>query len=709
MSIPVLPTIDVKFVAGTIGLFAAAPGAAYLAEFKAFNADPYAVMTQLASQVQKDAAKLADLVVANLGLTGAAATAGKDYLVGQFNANPTKHGQVIVDALISLTTLTADATFGAAATAVTAMINKGVAFSTVATNNTKDLLALKAAVAPGAVQSGTNGADTGNFTLGNDNVTVTPTTLTANDLWEDKSTSDADNLTLMLAGNARNPFANSRILNVETITINAENLRAVETLNPQSSGLNNAAGVGQNNTPVGTAAVGSRLNFSDAAILGGTNTLIVTGDSVNASVELEDVRDEVRTINAINFADDNAETEGVMINFFSNVNSNTLAQARTILGSQGADTITSTDGADSINGNRGNDAINGGGGNDTITGDAGNDTIWGSWGNDSITGGAGNDQLFTNGDTFVNDLRTGDADFVDGGSGNDYIQASSGDTNSSTATVLGSTGSDYIDLAGTTGSLSVDGQDDNDVVLIRNDAQTFTADFAKLEGGLGGNDALVLMSNVNDDVIVRAANASTNFEVIAIDNVYNVNAGVNAANVNGNVFTDATGTIVGLDTTLALGGLTKGVQVDMGDVSFMNVTTGSGNDTISVGTFGRVTGGAGNDTINLSVFIATDTVVLNNGGVDTVNTFQLGVDKIEISASAFSNVAGTVAGLTAASFITAAGNPIAVGANVPQFLFNSATGALFFDADGLGGSAAVQVANLIGVPGLAATDFRVVA
>ena len=149
MSIPVLPTTDVKFVAGTIGLFGAAPGAAYLAEFKTFNADPNVTMTALAGLVQKDAAKLAATVVANLGLTGAAATAGTAYLTGEFNANPTNHGKVVVDALLTLTTLTADATFGAAATAVTAMINKGAAYSAVATNTSKDLTVLKAAIAAG--------------------------------------------------------------------------------------------------------------------------------------------------------------------------------------------------------------------------------------------------------------------------------------------------------------------------------------------------------------------------------------------------------------------------------------------------------------------------------------------------------------------------------------------------------------------------------
>jgi Ca2+-binding RTX toxin-like protein len=724
MSIPVLPTTDVKFVAGTIGLFGAAPGAAYLAEFKTFNADPNVTMTALAGLVQKDAAKLAAAVVANLGLTGAAATAGTAYLTGEFNANPTNHGKVVIDAILALTTLTADATFGAAATAVTAMVNKGAAFSAVATNNTKDLTALKAAIAAGSTNSGTTDVNVGTFTATNDTVNVTARTLGAGDSYEDKSLIDADVLNIDMAGNLVNPLNGVRIINVETININAQGLVGVELLTANATGVTTGA---FDNSPVtgATTFVGTMMDFTTQTNISGTKTITVSGDSKGANLELQNVRDEVTLVDASKFSDDNSEAEGIALNFTADINKGTHTTAHTILGSTGADTITSGDGADSIKGDRGVDAINGGGGNDTISGDAGNDTIWGADGDDVITGGAGNDQLFTNGDAVA---KTGDADTVDGGEGNDYIQASPGDTNSKTAVLTGGVGSDFMDLVGTTGSLSIDGQDDNDVIVVRNDlTQNFTADFAKLEGGLGGNDALVFLSNVNDDVIVRAANSATNFEIIAIDNSYNVNttSNVNTANV-GTTFTDPIGTMFGFDTVLALGGLTKAVQVNMGDTTLMNVTTGTGadnisvgtastvrsgdgNDTISAGAGARVVGGAGSDAITLSANLVRDDIVLNNGGVDTISaTFVAGVDKLEISASAFSNIAGSGAGLAGAAFVTNAGAPAAAGA-VPQILYNSLTGALFFDADGAGASAAVQIANLVGLPALAVGDFVVVA
>jgi serralysin len=43
-----------------------------------------------------------------------------------------------------------------------------------------------------------------------------------------------------------------------------------------------------------------------------------------------------------------------------------------------------------------------------------------------------------------------------------------------------------------------------------------------------------------------------------------------------------------------------------------------------------------------------------------------------------------------------------------RIIYNSTTGALLFDADGVGGVAAVQFATLTGAPALTAADFVVI-
>lgn len=569
MSIPVLPTTDVKFVAGTIGLFGAAPGAAHLSEFKTFNANPEVTMTTLAGLVQKDAAKLAAVVVANLGLTGEAATAGTAYLIGEFNANPANHGKVVIDALLNLTGLTADATFGAAATAVTAMINKGAAYSAVSTNTSKDLTVLKAAIAAGAVNEGVIGVDSGKFTATNDTVTVSATTLNAGDTFVDPSTLDNDVLTLNLQGNVVNPLLGTRFINIETMAINVQGLLGTEA-------VGSAAGSTLGAVPL---TAGSNLDFAAQTQTIGLKTINVSGDS-RGSLGLLNVRDEVSRVDASLMADDqlNTDLDGIHLSFNANINANTSAIARTILGSQGNDLIFSTVGADTISGNRGDDRIDAAAGNDSVDGGAGDDSILAGAGNDTVNGGAGNDTIRTN---------TG-ADSVTAGDGNDFVEVSAGATGSAAATVLGGTGADTVSVMGATGGVNIDGQDDNDIVVFWNGT---TVDATKLEGGLGGNDTMQVADSVHDTIAQNLLNASTGFETYDFSNNGTALTDVGVPALNTNQFSLASKTSSLTITAGYAVSLTSGSGNDSITGSSLNdaLNGGSGNDTIG--------GGAGNDTI----------------------------------------------------------------------------------------------------------------
>ncbi len=96
-----------------------------------------------------------------------------------------------------------------------------------------------------------------------------------------------------------------------------------------------------------------------------------------------------------------------------------------------------------------------------------------------------------------------------------------------------------------------------------------------------------------------------------------------------------------------------------------------GNDTL--------TGGAGRD-----AFVFFDPA----DGVDTITDFVSGVDRIEISALGFTALT--------------AGQTNALGT---VLFYNSSTGALTYDPDGAGGAVGVQIATLVGAPGLVASDI----
>jgi Ca2+-binding RTX toxin-like protein len=130
-----------------------------------------------------------------------------------------------------------------------------------------------------------------------------------------------------------------------------------------------------------------------------------------------------------------------------------------------------------------------------------------------------------------------------------------------------------------------------------------------------------------------------------------------------------------------------------------NTITGNASNNI-------LTGGLGNDTLFGGAGV--DTFVLNKPsfGVDTIKDFVSGTDKIGISAAEFGG--GLVAGnpLLSSQIRLGAGVTTA-NTSAQRFLFNSTNGNLYFDADGVGGVGAVQIAKLEGVTGLSYGDFQI--
>lgn len=129
---------------------------------------------------------------------------------------------------------------------------------------------------------------------------------------------------------------------------------------------------------------------------------------------------------------------------------------------------------------------------------------------------------------------------------------------------------------------------------------------------------------------------------------------------------------------------------------------GAGNDILQGGD-GRdtLTGGTGNDSFLF------DTAPTSR---DTITDFNRSEgDRIQLSKAVYAGFAYT-GGLRADGFYAAAGAVRAQDAG-DRLIYNTTTGVLYYDADGLGGAAAVPIA-LVGTtthPGLAAGDFDIVA
>jgi Ca2+-binding RTX toxin-like protein len=142
-----------------------------------------------------------------------------------------------------------------------------------------------------------------------------------------------------------------------------------------------------------------------------------------------------------------------------------------------------------------------------------------------------------------------------------------------------------------------------------------------------------------------------------------------------------------------------GDDVLFGQLGRDNLQGGEGNDTLY--------GGKDNDTLqggNGADSFVFDTA-LASAGIDTITDFVSGTDKIVLENAIFTTLGAGA--LSAGAFEVGA----AAASASARIVYNQTTGALFYDADGNGAGAAVQIA-IIGVtathPTLTAGDFTVI-
>lgn len=299
-------------------------------------------------------------------------------------------------------------------------------------------------------------------------------------------------------------------------------------------------------------------------------------------------------------------------------------------------------------GTTGNDDIFGFAGNDRLIGNLGNDFLIGGSGNDAIQGGEGND-------------------FLSGGAGNDTLNSGDGDN-----VLNGGEGNDI--MVGEAGSNVLTGGTGNDIYFISNNGTNVVVETAD-----GGIDRIV--------VSVATFTLPDHVEELSIS----VGTGSTDSRVgNGNVLNNV---IRGSSSNDILRGL-SGNDFLNGDNGDDILIGGDGNDTLTGGQGNdRLLGGEGDDSFRF-FFPLT--------GVDTIADFAAADDAIQVSVDNFGG------GLTAGRAISA--NQFRRGTSAvdasDRFIYNN-NGRLFFDSDGVGGAAQVQIATLIGIPTISAADIIV--
>ena len=296
----------------------------------------------------------------------------------------------------------------------------------------------------------------------------------------------------------------------------------------------------------------------------------------------------------------------------------------------------------------GNDLAN------TLVGTAGNNILDGGLGGDTMTGGAGDD-------TFIID-NAADRVSEDAGGGFDTLLSSITYMLRANAEKLVLTGADSINAVGNTQGNILTGTAGNNILDGGAGADEMT--------GGAGNDTYVVENA--GDMVIEAADGGTDAVRSWID--YTLGDNVEKLSLYG------TANINGSGNELA--------NSLLGNTGRNVLDGGLGADVL--------TGNGGGDTFRFST-------ALGDGNVDRITAFDHAADTIQLDDAIFAAL-GTGA-LGAGAFNTG----MAATQADDRILFDTASKSLYYDADGVGGGAAIKFATIATLAGtLDHTDFFVV-
>jgi hypothetical protein len=362
-----------------------------------------------------------------------------------------------------------------------------------------------------------------------------------------------------------------------------------------------------------------------------------------------------------------------------------------LTGSGGADTINldpgqllTVDGAggnDDVRGSSGDDVLLGGLGNDKLTGNAGNDYLDGGAGNDRMVGGLGDDDYYVDS---IKDLLTEAT-----GAGSDSVFSSVAWTLAANFENLTLTGGGNINGTGNAQGNLLNGNSGNNFL----DGKAG----ADLMAGDSGDDSYVADNlfdyvSENDNAGVDTVKSSVSFTLG--DYIENLTLTGSALNGIGNdednqILGNAGNNLLqGWDGQDNLTGLAGSDVLDGGDGADW-LSGGMGLDTL--------TGGSGADTFYFDTNLST-------GNADHVTDFIHASDKLHLKQSLVANAGG--AGILGAGELFYG---VAItGTETQHILYNSTTGALYYNANGAAAGGFTLIATLDNKPALTNTDIQLV-
>ena len=361
--------------------------------------------------------------------------------------------------------------------------------------------------------------------------------------------------------------------------------------------------------------------------------------------------------------------------------------------------LTGNEVGQTIHGNAGNNVLDGGGGNDSLHGFAGIDTLIGGSGADVMRGGLDRDRYY------VDD--SADRVLELAGEGDDVVFARASFALGATSEVESllaqdAAGTAALDLGGSDTANSITGNAGANVLRGNGggDLLIGLAGSDVLDGGAGadnmrggaGND-VYRVDNVRDRVI-EAVGAGDDTVLAAISYTLASDAAIEALRASDPASAVALD-LTGNDRGQSIAG-NEGANIIEGGGGVDVLDGHGGSDVLNGGTGAdNLRGGAGQDDFRFDS-------ALGSGNVDRIFDYSFADDRILLDNAMFTQLGWGALSSSRFHVGGAAADPD------DHIVYNAATGALFYDADGSGAGAAVQFARLD--PGLAmsAGEFVVI-
>jgi Ca2+-binding RTX toxin-like protein len=300
--------------------------------------------------------------------------------------------------------------------------------------------------------------------------------------------------------------------------------------------------------------------------------------------------------------------------------------------------------------------------------------------------------------------------FVNWGVGNDILNFFGSD---GADTITGSSQADQI--RGGDGADTINAGDGGDIIIVQSD-DIVAGETLNGGGGVGFDIVNLATSNA---VTSLSPAMLIDIEGLGLNNRVNVTAIVTGSQIGVGAITTVSSTpgdrvqalIVNADNNADLSLVTftgwdsPGKTITINGSSVSNILTGSSQiDALNGGGDADIlNGGLGSDTLSggtgKDAFFFTTTLNAATN-VDTITDFSVAeVDTVLLDHTIFNTLAGSVGGTITSQEFRIGG---AAQDADDRIIYNDATGALFFDPDGNGGTVAVQFATLS--PGLALTN-----